>query len=115
MREGDLLEINVCLGFLGLGDFVCERKSGGRLVTCSSHVTDDIVRDGWSRAWVFSESGLAVRLLDLVGGRVALEPKDLVGVDDRRRWVHAVFIVGHDESGLGWVLCVFVLLYCVVQ
>lgn len=48
--------------------------------------------------WVVLQRGFAVRCLDLVFGRVALEAKDLVRVDDGRLAVHVVFNVGHGEQ-----------------
>lgn len=62
-----------------------------------------------------SEGGFAVRLLDLVGCRVALELKDLIGVDDWGLWIHVVFYVGHDELCLCIVWCKMLFGFSVVE
>lgn len=52
--------------------------------------------------WVVFQRSFAVRCLDLVRGRVALEPEDLVGVHDGRFRVHVIFNVRHGELCFWW-------------
>lgn len=49
------------------------------------------------RTWMVLQRSLAVRLFDLVRRRIALQPEDLVWVNDWRFGLHVIFDVGHVE------------------